>query len=81
MPGIMNNQMASGKAEDHYREMGREFTIQRGKLYMLQTRSGKRTAGAAVRIPVEMVEEGLIDKETAITRVDPAQLDQLSSYY
>ena len=66
------------KLEDHYREMQDvEFTIQRGKLYMLQTRSGKRTAGAAVRIAVEMVEEGLIDKETAITRVDPAQLDQL----
>ena len=54
-----------------------EFTIQRGKLYMLQTRAGKRTAAAAVRIAVEMVEEGLIDKETAITRIDPAQLDQL----
>jgi pyruvate,orthophosphate dikinase len=66
------------KLEEHYREMQDvEFTIQRGKLYMLQTRSGKRTSGAAVRIAVEMVKEGLIDKETAITRVDPAQLDQL----
>ncbi|NLY31083.1 MAG: pyruvate, phosphate dikinase, partial [Firmicutes bacterium] len=64
--------------EKHYREMQDvEFTIQRGKLYMLQTRAGKRTAAAAVRIAVEMVEEGLIDKETALTRIDPAQLDQL----
>ncbi|NLY52958.1 MAG: pyruvate, phosphate dikinase, partial [Firmicutes bacterium] len=64
--------------EKHYKEMQDvEFTIQRGKLYMLQTRAGKRTAAAAVRIAVEMVEEGLIDKETAITRIDPAQLDQL----
>ncbi|MGI6566901.1 MAG: pyruvate, phosphate dikinase [Firmicutes bacterium] len=66
------------KLEQHYKEMQDvEFTIQRGKLYMLQTRAGKRTAAAAVRIAVEMVEEGLIDKETAITRIDPAQLDQL----
>ncbi len=54
-----------------------EFTIQQGKLWMLQTRAGKRTATAAVRMAVEMVEEGLIDKETAVLRVDPAQLDQL----
>ena len=66
------------KLENHYRDMQDvEFTIQQGKLYMLQTRSGKRTAAAAVRIAVEMVREGLITKEEALLRVDPAQLDQL----
>jgi pyruvate,orthophosphate dikinase len=54
-----------------------EFTIEKGKLYMLQTRNGKRTAPAAVRIAVEMVKEKLIDERTAILRVDPASLDQL----
>ena len=54
-----------------------EFTIEKGKLYMLQTRNGKRTAQAAVRIAVEMVKEKLIDKPTGILRVDPASLDQL----
>jgi pyruvate,orthophosphate dikinase len=54
-----------------------EFTIERGKMYMLQTRTGKRTAAAAVRIAVEMVKERLIDERTAILRVDPASLDQL----
>jgi pyruvate, orthophosphate dikinase len=54
-----------------------EFTIERGKLYMLQTRNGKRTAAAAVRIAVEMVKEKLIDKPTAVLRVDPSSLDQL----
>lgn len=64
--------------ENHYKDMQDvEFTIQAGKLYMLQTRTGKRTATAAVRMAVEMVEEGLIDKETAVLRVDPEQLDQL----
>ena len=48
-----------------------EFTVERGELYMLQTRTGKRTAAAAVRIAVEMVDEGLIDKEEAVLRVDP----------
>jgi pyruvate,orthophosphate dikinase len=66
------------KLEEHYKEMQDiEFTIQNGRLWMLQTRTGKRTAEAAVRIAVEMVEEGLIDKETAIMRIDPEQLDQL----
>ena len=66
------------KLEDHYRDMQDiEFTIQEGKLYMLQTRTGKRTAGAAIRIAVEMVNEGMIDKSTAVQRVEPAQLDQL----
>lgn len=54
-----------------------EFTIESGKLYMLQTRNGKRTGPAAVRVAVEMVKEGLITKEDAITRVAPSQLDQL----
>ena len=66
------------KLEQHYKDMQDiEFTIENGKLYMLQTRSGKRTAAAAVRIAVEMVEEGLIDEKTAILRVAPEQLDQL----
>ena len=64
--------------ENHYRDIQDfEFTIQDGKLYMLQTRNGKRTGPAAVRIAVEMVGEGLIDKKEAILRVDPQQLDQL----
>jgi len=64
--------------ENHYKDMQDiEFTIQEGKLYLLQTRTGKRTATAAVRIAVEMVKEGLIDKQTAVMRVEPEQLDQL----
>jgi pyruvate,orthophosphate dikinase len=64
--------------EKHYRDIQDfEFTIQDGTLYMLQTRNGKRTGPAAVRIAVEMVGEGLISKEEAILRVDPQQLDQL----
>src|SRR5207244_9963701 len=54
-----------------------EFTIEKGKLYMLQTRNGKRTTAAAVKIAVDMVKEKLIDEKTAILRVDPASLDQL----
>ena len=66
------------KLEKHYKDMQDiEFTIQKGRLWMLQTRNGKRTAEAAVRIAVEMVEEGLIDKKTAVMRVGPEQLDQL----
>ncbi len=66
------------KLEDHYRDMQDiEFTIQKGKLWMLQTRTGKRTAQAALRIAVEMVEQGLIDKKTAVNRIEPGQLDQL----
>ncbi len=64
--------------ETHYRDMQDvEFTIQDGQLFILQTRNGKRTGQAAVRIAVEMVEEGLIDKTTALTRVPPNDLDQL----
>ncbi|MBC7692369.1 MAG: pyruvate, phosphate dikinase [Methylotenera sp.] len=66
------------KLEKHYRDMQDiEFTIERGKLYMLQTRSGKRTAAAALKIAVDMVREKLITKEEAILRVKPEQLDQL----
>lgn len=66
------------KLEQHYKDVQDvEFTIQEGDLYMLQTRTAKRTAKAAVKIAVDMVQEGLIGKETAIDRVDPEQLDQL----
>ena len=64
--------------EEHYRDMcDIEFTIEQGKLWMLQTRVGKRTATATLRIAIEMVEEGLITREEAVSRIDPAQLDQL----
>ncbi len=66
------------KLEAHYRDMQDiEFTIQDGRLFMLQTRTGKRTGTAAVRIAVEMVGEGMIDEKTAVLRVPPANLDQL----
>ncbi|MBI2092856.1 MAG: pyruvate, phosphate dikinase [Deltaproteobacteria bacterium] len=66
------------KLEKHYRDMQDiEFTIQQGKLWMLQTRNGKRTANAAVRIATEMVKEGLISKDEALLRIEPPQLDQL----
>src|ERR1700720_2768193 len=64
--------------EDHYRDMQDiEFTVQRGKLWMLQTRTGKRTAQAALKIAVSLVEEGVIDREEAIRRIEPGSLDQL----
>ena len=64
--------------EAHYTDMqDLEFTVQQGKLYMLQTRSGKRTAAAALRMAVEMAEEGLITRDEALLRVDPIALDQL----
>jgi pyruvate,orthophosphate dikinase len=64
--------------EEHYRDMQDiEFTIEKGKLYMLQTRNGKRTAKAAIKVAVDMVKEGLIDEKTAVLRVQPSQLDQL----
>ena len=66
------------KLELHYKEMqDMEFTIQQGRLFMLQTRNGKRTATAAVKIAVDMVNEGLISKEEAVLRVQPEQLDRL----
>ncbi|MCF6098558.1 pyruvate, phosphate dikinase [Mesorhizobium muleiense] len=68
----------SDRLEKHYRDMqDLEFTIERGKLWMLQTRSGKRTAKAALRIAVEMARDKLISKEEAVARIDPASLDQL----
>ncbi len=64
--------------EKHYRDMqDLEFTVEQGRLWMLQTRSGKRTAKAALRIAVELANEGLISRKEAVTRVDPAALDQL----
>jgi pyruvate,orthophosphate dikinase len=64
--------------EKHYRDMQDiEFTIEKGKLFMLQTRNGKRTAKAAIKIAVDMVGEGLIDEKTAVLRVAPSQLDQI----
>lgn len=64
--------------EKHYKDMqDMEFTIEKGKLYMLQTRNGKRTAAAAVKIAVDLVKEGLISKEEALLKVDPSQLDAL----
>ena len=66
------------KLEQHYKDVQDvEFTIQQGELYMLQTRTGKRTAKAAIKIAVDMVDEGLIDKETAVQRIEPKKLDQL----
>ncbi|HEX2505807.1 MAG TPA: pyruvate, phosphate dikinase, partial [Gaiellaceae bacterium] len=66
------------RLEEHYREMQDiEFTVEEGSLYILQTRSGKRTAPAALRIAVDMVDEGLIDREQAVARIEAGQLDQL----
>ncbi|AEW18337.1 PEP-utilizing enzyme [Brucella abortus A13334] len=68
----------ANRLEQHYRDMqDLEFTIERGKLWMLQTRSGKRTARAALKMAVEMAAEGLISEEEAVLRIDPAALDQL----
>ncbi len=64
--------------EDHYGDMQDiEFTIEEGKLYLLQTRNGKRTAAAALKVARDLVEAGVIDRETALKRIEPAQLDQL----
>jgi len=66
------------KLERHYRDMQDiEFTVEKGRLYMLQTRDGKRTAAAGLRMAVEMANEGLIDRQEAVRRVNPASLDQL----
>jgi pyruvate,orthophosphate dikinase len=66
------------RLEQHYREMQDiEFTVEEGTLYLLQTRTGKRTARASLRIAAEMVEEGLVSREEAVARIDPGQLDQL----
>ncbi len=79
MPEVYKEYLeTSERLEQHYTEMqDMEFTIQDGELFILQTRTGKRTAHAAVKIAVDLVNEGLIDKETAVTRVEPAALDQL----
>src|SRR5262249_20286006 len=79
MPEMYNQFVqVSERLEKHYKDVqDMEFTIEKGKLYMLQTRNAKRTGAAAVRIAVEMVSEGLIDKATAVHPVEPAQLDQL----
>ncbi|HZK21698.1 MAG TPA: pyruvate, phosphate dikinase [Oscillospiraceae bacterium] len=68
----------ANQLEQHYKDMqDMEFTVENGKLYMLQTRSGKRTADAALKIAVDLVDEGMIDEEEAVMRVDPKQLDAL----
>ena len=79
MPAVFSQLAEVRKTlESHYRDMQDiEFTIQQNTLYMLQTRNGKRTAEAAMRLAVEMAEEGLISREEAILRVEPASLDQL----
>ena len=71
-------QQIAKRLEEHYKDMqDLEFTVERGRLYMLQTRSGKRTAQAAVKVAVDMVEEGLISEPEAVKRVDPNQVYQL----
>jgi pyruvate,orthophosphate dikinase len=79
MPSIYNQlYKIQQKLEKHFRDMQDiEFTIEKGKLFLLQTRTGKRTASAAVKIAVDMVKEGLISKEEAIKRIDPQALNQL----
>ena len=68
----------ANKLEPHYRDMqDMEFTIEEGKLYFLQTRNGKRTAQAAIQIACDLVDEGMIDEKTALTRIEPQSLDQL----
>ncbi len=79
MPAAYNELLdVRDRLERHYRDMQDiEFTVQQGKLYMLQTRNGKRTAAASLRIAVEMAHEGLIDRKEAVQRVNPSSLDQL----
>ncbi|ADH60705.1 pyruvate, phosphate dikinase [Thermoanaerobacter mathranii subsp. mathranii str. A3] len=79
MPEVYNQFVEiAEKLEKHYKDMQDiEFTIEKGKLYILQTRNGKRTAQAALKVAVDLVAEGLIDEKTAVLRVDPKQLDQL----
>lgn len=79
MPDVFDQfQRIAEQLERHYQDLQDiEFTVERGKLYVLQTRNGKRTAQAAVKVAVQMVHEGLIDKQTAVLRVDPDQLNQL----
>ncbi len=79
MPEVYNQFAAIAQnLENHYKDMqDMEFTIENGKLYMLQTRNGKRTAAAALKIAVDLVDEGMITEEEAVLRVDPKQLDAL----
>ena len=79
MPDVYNQlRDITRKLEKHYKDMQDfEFTVQEGSLYMLQTRNGKRTGPAAVRVAVEMVDENLIDEKTAVGALRPSQLDQL----
>ncbi len=79
MPTVFGELMAvRQRLEAHYRDMQDiEFTVQQGKLWMLQTRTGKRTAPAALKIAVELVKDGVIDKREAVRRVEPGSLDQL----
>lgn len=79
MPEVYDEFVKNADAlEKHYKDMqDMEFTIEEGKLYMLQTRNGKRTAAAALQIAVDLVDEGMIDEEEAVMRVDPKQLDAL----
>ena len=79
MPGVFGQlDELRHKLEKHYRDVQDiEFTVQQGNLYMLQTRTGKRTAAAALKIAVDMVEEGLITQEEALLRIEPQSLDQL----
>ncbi|HEY9786932.1 MAG TPA: pyruvate, phosphate dikinase [Candidatus Obscuribacterales bacterium] len=79
MPAVYEELLSTiGRLEKHYREMQDiEFTIENGQLFLLQTRTGKRTAQAAVRIAVEMANEGILNREEAISRVEPTQLNQL----
>src|SRR5258708_31556891 len=79
MGGVLSEVDKVGRTlEDQYRDMQDiEFTVQRGKLWLLQTRPGKRTAQAALKIAVSLVEEGVIDREEAVRRIEPASLDQL----
>jgi len=79
MPALYNELMkVQENLENHYHDMqDLEFTVQDGKLWLLQTRNGKRTGAAMVKIAVDMLEQGLIDEKTAIQRVEPAKLDEL----
>ena len=79
LPEVYNSLNSIRKnLEKHYNDMQDiEFTIDEGKLWMLQTRTGKRTGGAAIQMAVDMVDEGMIDKKTAIMRVNPEQIDEL----
>src|SRR5258708_35051362 len=79
MGGVLSEVDKVGRTlEDQYRDMQDiEFTVERGKLWMLQTRTGKRTAQAALKIAVSLVEEGRIDRNEAIRRIEPDSLDQL----